>query len=976
MDGRPQRYPSERIGCPGDNHQIAPPYNTNSNSNAPPLPPNRQAYLANGRPPAKVPTLAPMTDHSLARQPDLAWPNGYHAAMAARPFQMGAPPMQNAGPDVLKDFTHHNNIPPRAMEPTHQFRAYAPAQAMPNSYALPTLMAPNIMCSNKDYLGGQKIIPRQPQFRQLPSMTTVISGSNTSNKFNPSQPQHYREFTNNVNLSLEPSSISYNRRSLPPMENFGPDFDHEHRSLNNEPNYPATTNRRNENQLRKLPIITPNGPQPLSHPQPHPSQALNDNLTFPASKHQPIMNDPRFLHTTNLKYAVESKNIQPETIRATNRRHNSENSNPSEFRPSSWDQQSYRASKKRLGAEAPLDRPQRQLPIITRQGVLKLRDKASAMSGSESGRFRQIRSKGHSTKRSGWTNNEAAAETSTVLRREANKAFLNLKNISSENEPDQDYSPVQDDMDIDENLYESEIDDGATTCSGSNLELRQSFEQEDGSEDFADIDHNRQMDSYPNNLLEKEEEGDLEEDEGEEFYVDSSRPNELEEEAEFFSALATVPEEEGKLSDKDIMHDFSRASDSETNRSEETKSNENDGKPPVIIENGFEAQVLEYIAEKAGLRRGELFSVDEEPSSYNDESRASEAESQADQVQRSADGGGLEALKEDKNSQFSTMSNDETYRLKGESDSQNDYIDQQSHLKESMNQASQNNLQNYSMIYDEANMEHVREEEDNIQNYTQDLEMNQKISVEAGKNEFDEEFENNLQDIVTSGATNATNYMEGGQLESEHDHMHEQQDSRIPEMNISADSGEQMIDRFYELDRLQTNNYQSNEKEEDGSGILISTANNKSSLEQEEYDEQYRDINNLDDLDRRATNHVHAIDGHSKSMLNDIHQQRTIVDYYDDDGEFNNYEQNGSNMKEEISNYEADDRQIRENDTDRKVAEGNYYFDEVKDKTARSEDGDDKDDEQPRDEYNRLPRARWIAAVNKIVNHIGEVSNL
>lgn len=48
--------------------------------------------------------------------------------------------------------------------------------------------------------------------------------------------------------------------------------------------------------------------------------------------------------------------------------------------------------------------------------------------------------------------------------------------------------------------------------------------------------------------------------------------------------------------------------------------------------------------------------------------------------------------------------------------------------------------------------------------------------------------------------------------------------------------------------------------------------------EQEDYDEQFRDINHPEDLDRRATNHVHAIDGHSKSMLNGIHQQRTIVD--------------------------------------------------------------------------------------------------
>lgn len=55
--------------------------------------------------------------------------------------------------------------------------------------------------------------------------------------------------------------------------------------------------------------------------------------------------------------------------------------------------------------------------------------------------------------------------------------------------------------------------------------------------------------------------------------------------------------------------------------------------------------------------------------------------------------------------------------------------------------------------------------------------------------------------------------------------------------------------------------------------------------EQDEYDEQYRDINYPEDVDRRATNHVHAIDGHSKSMLNDIHQQKTIVDFQDETDE-------------------------------------------------------------------------------------------
>lgn len=69
-------------------------------------------------------------------------------------------------------------------------------------------------------------------------------------------------------------------------------------------------------------------------------------------------------------------------------------------------------------------------------------------------------------------------------------------------------------------------------------------------------------------------------------------------------------------------------------------------------------------------------------------------------------------------------------------------------------------------------------------------------------------------------------------------------------------------------------------------------------------DEQYRDINNEDDQERRATNHAHAIDGHSKSMLNDIHKQRTIVDYFDETEEFmyedlaNPIEQNSSKIEQ------------------------------------------------------------------------------
>lgn len=1028
MDGRPLgqiHHKSKLIGNGTIN-------NNSNNINGTPiypyaapssLPPN-QPYLCEERPSVKTPhSLTNMADHAPAK-PDLNWRNGYQHP--GRPFETIPIQHRSNQTAVLQDFSHHNSIPPRTIPMAHQFHGLTSADnIMPNMYVLPAPMASsNDIYSNSSYnLNSQNIIPRQTQFRQLPSMTTVICSNSSKKLATPYQPQqHSQNALNNINIPLNVSLANYTRRSLPPVAHLVQESDPQRRSLNNGTatgigsNYPSrarqsqplkpvhdnSTNRQNESPLRKLPIITPNGPQPIYRPPLRSSQAKTGNQILPPTKGAQIVNDPRLLRSTN------DYDIKPEIeTYASNLRHNSENSNPSESHPLPWSQRNVIAPKKRSRSEVAPDRPPRQLPIITKQGVLKLRDKAPVMVNSETERMRQSKLTGTSSKRHGWTDNRKT-ETEVVASKHQHRKILD-EEFSSDHELTEDQSPVQYDMDIDEDhdvgedFYESEIDNEELASSGSALGPDQSLDMEEGSEDYSDTKEGQHLGSLMDNSEQQDEEELEEEDETEKdenFYVDSTRPNDLEEEAEFFSALATVPEEEGKLSDKDVMHEYNRVSDSESNKSEAVKSNDKETKPSNIVDNGFEAQVLEYIAEKTGLRRGELFSVDEEPSSYNDESRASEVDSQADQAQMSgADGGaGLDrGFAKNQLSQLSTISNDETFQLKGDNSLQDDYAEQQSHLNESSEQTIRDSMHNDSMLYDEPNMDFIRDDGSRVQKYTQNSSINdQTTSVESGVNEqydFKENLVNNLQNTEASGVANIMSYTDGGeQLEVSQNYAQDTNISHgMPEMKISAEFGDQIIEssdvnRFYELDRLQGNNYQSNEREgdeeeEDGRGILISTSNNKSSLEQEEYDEQYRDINNLDDLDRRATNHVHAIDGHSKSMLNDIHQQRTIVDYYDEDGDFENYGQSGNDLKEEIIDYDDNSKQPEQDSG--ALAQQHYYSDEEKDKIARSEEGnDDKNDEyrQPGDdnstnEYNsNLPRARWIAAVNKIVNHIGEVS--
>lgn len=134
------------------------------------------------------------------------------------------------------------------------------------------------------------------------------------------------------------------------------------------------------------------------------------------------------------------------------------------------------------------------------------------------------------------------------------------------------------------------------------------------------------------------------------------------------------------------------------------------------------------------------------------------------------------------------------------------------------------------------------------------------------------------------------------------------------------------------------------DEEEDDDRIFMS-CDNKINLEQDEYNEQYLDINNQDDMDRRATNHVHAIDGHSKSMLNDIHKQRTIVDNFDE-GDF----REDSNLDVAIEdNLNA---KARKNDfdeltstTEKPIQDGQFVEGEKDDKTLIMRTAYDQGDE-------------------------------
>lgn len=78
---------------------------------------------------------------------------------------------------------------------------------------------------------------------------------------------------------------------------------------------------------------------------------------------------------------------------------------------------------------------------------------------------------------------------------------------------------------------------------------------------------------------------------------------------------------------------------------------------------------------------------------------------------------------------------------------------------------------------------------------------------------------------------------------------------------------------FFQADDEFKRNSCESKEEDDGESLM---SNMNCGLEQDNCYEQHRDINNLDVLEMRATNHVHAIDGRCKSMLKDIHQHRTI----------------------------------------------------------------------------------------------------
>lgn len=490
----------------------------------------------------------------------------------------------------------------------------------------------------------------------------------------------------------------------------------------------------------------------------------------------------------------------------------------------------------------------RQLPIITRQGVLRLRDtKPSEDLGLISAAMKRAAHDQHQTR----PILMQLADENAYMDEEAQS-----DNVDIEEENDRSESSVGND----------ELSASAGKVTDSSHDENRTFEFDDDSPSKLGKGMSVQEDFAVNSDMCVDED---EVSETDSYYNDPSQIEEaIDEEGEYFSALATVPEEDSKLSDRenaqecednlnsnqhsaqdDRFHDLGLRCDGNIAGYEQDEnkvgrqeveylsSNSNDlvqsnmgKKLPTIIENGFEVQVLEYLASKTGIRRNELFSVDEEPSSYND----------------------------DADSRTST------------------------------------NLENG---IEEINILAGQKDHANSEPMINDSEQPANGDVEPGIKE-------NFKDISDTYDT-------------------------APQSNNASVNGLQLVDSIRQLrndesfDAYQATNNDNNmticretdDEELDDEQIIISPSNiNKTSQEQEEYDEQYRDVNNLEDLDRRATNHVHAIDGHSKSMLNDIHQQRAIVDYYDG-GEYMAPEEQDTSKIDNL-NFMSDEKLMKQRHAD------------------------------------------------------------
>lgn len=451
---------------------------------------------------------------------------------------------------------------------------------------------------------------------------------------------------------------------------------------------------------------------------------------------------------------------------------------------------------------------------------------------------------------------------------------------------------------------------------------------------------------------------------------------------------------------------------------------------PTIVENaGFEAQVLDYLAGKTGMQRGRLFCVDEEPSSCNEDLEARESPTGGRELPaiHAAD-----IYNSSSAQQTAEMISDpptmkiEIYQptddavevqqrpLVGERPENYVHaIDGQKNMIDGQQQ--QQNLQVADFIYHESDAESGKFQSVNEQILPVASNASGQFQQLIANDEPQQQQAAGQQQIVVEASHVPT-------VSSDAHLICEEQFAPISAGQATFQQEQQKMEVSYD-----------SEKDEDGR-ILMSKVNGGAEANQRDDDddgdslgghdeddcddEQYRDINNLADLEGRATNHVHAIDGHSKSMLNDIHQQRTIVDYYDDEyanggnhfdstietttpdlrhddddyardekvaGDGGEYPAKFSSPPTTTMNLRDDvDARARLDDDSNYQADSNVAGDLAPEIADVCEGGSAAATEEQQDYTTRaaddegeLPRARmrWIHAVNKIVNRSGEVSS-
>lgn len=862
------------------------------------------------------------------------------------------------------------------------------------------------------------------QFRQLPSMSTLIGNNIGSNS-------HISRISMEQNIDPVPTNASSQiptyRRSLPPMTHITGANNQLYntntqrnsiKGYSHHSNYPlpndSALKQLGNTTMRQLPIITPYGPKPIHRPSHRPP--LRDiNQTPPQLRTQPQPRPTITIQPSSINHVSHGNDLAYTTPSTTERTsaqdigQNSENNYPAEFEPhrqlSPLSARAQTSPNNRLNTQQTTNNTsQRQLPIITRQGVLRLRDNSSFVDNENN--LPQAR------KRLSKPYNAQNAIISSSHIDKVNKKFdktiqdvcidSKQRRLSNLTDSDNDYydedNYEQQEQDLDTGEDDRVSDDSIVESEEIVSSVKSEKEIEEG------IDHGEMVDEHNEVTMPDQDQqeniniyvnGDEFLSEDETYFNESKVIEEVDEEAEYFSALATVPEEEGKLSDKDNLdydQQFEEGDEPSLRDQEDSsvKSNEistgTNNKLPTIVENGFEAQVLEYIVEKTGMRRGELFSVDEEPSSYNEDADSGSMESKADN-------GRQESLDISDNYRL-PMINDEPCRAKNDN---NVEVNFNNHKIGQNDDSEPKSLQNDSIIQDSVGDFTVGSEESKFNRYTQQqFDLNRDSSISDGKKADFGDCDDTKQNLLglNRASLSVTNF---DTCETNHSNQDMKNNRSIDNLNtefisIQDHDGRTMIGGSNEQQLYvdqKISDYDLVEEEEEDERILMSPNNNKTSFEQEEYDEQYRDINNLDDLDRRATNHVHAIDGHSKSMLNDIHQQRTIVDYYDE----NDFPVNNNN-----SNYNSTDNHLepqgaydnRQEDVNRETypkqdfqdhqIERNDYLNDAlerdhKDQEKQAEKEEDEVDVE--DDFDpSLPRARvrWITAVNKIVNRFGEVS--